>query len=75
MLFLTRWFGVTGSDADRNLAREHSDIEEITERSLLLQSQAAAKQNRKLARELMQRVCARDPSLKYSALPPNVNRS
>jgi hypothetical protein len=50
MLFLTRWFGVTGSEAERNLAREHSDIEEITERSLLLQSQAAAKQHRQLAR-------------------------
>ncbi len=34
MLFLTRWFGVTGSDAERNLARERSDIEEIVERSL-----------------------------------------
>ncbi len=50
MLFLTKWFGVTGSEAERNLAREHSDIEEITERSLLLQSQAAAKQHRQLAR-------------------------
>ena len=35
MLFLTRWFGVTGSDADRNLAREQSDIEEIIEKSSL----------------------------------------
>jgi hypothetical protein len=60
MLFLTRWFGVTGSDADRNLAREHSDIEEITERSLLLQSQAAAKQHRQLARGTHAKgVCAR----------------
>jgi hypothetical protein len=50
MLFVTRWFGVTGSDADRDLAREQSDIEQITERSLLLQASAAAKQNRPLAR-------------------------
>ncbi len=50
MLFLTRWFGVTGSDADRNLAREHSDIEEITRTSLLLQANSAAKQHRPLAR-------------------------
>jgi hypothetical protein len=50
MLFLTKWFGVTGSDADRDLAREHSDIEEITQRSLLLQANAAAKQHRQLAR-------------------------
>jgi hypothetical protein len=50
MLFITRWFGVTSSDADRDLAREQSDIEEITERSLLLQANAAAKQRRPLAR-------------------------
>ncbi len=50
MLFMTRWFGVTGSDAERDLAREQSDIEEITERSLLLQANAAAKQHRPLAR-------------------------
>jgi hypothetical protein len=60
MLFLTRWFGVTGSDADRDLAREPSDIEEITERSLSLQSQAAAKQHRRLARGTHAKgVCAR----------------
>jgi len=35
MLFLTRWFGVTGSDAERNLAREKSEIEEIVEMTLL----------------------------------------
>jgi hypothetical protein len=50
MLFLTRWFGVTGSDADRNLAREQADIEEITRTSLLLQANSAAKQHRPLAR-------------------------
>ena len=50
MLFITRLFGVTGSDAERDLAREQSDIEEITERSLLLQANAAAKQHRPLAR-------------------------
>ena len=32
MLFLTRWFGVTGSDADRDRAQEQSDIEEIIEK-------------------------------------------
>jgi catalase len=50
MLFLTRWFGVTGSDAERSLAREQSDIGEIVERSLLLQANAAAKQRRPLGR-------------------------
>jgi hypothetical protein len=50
MLFLTRWFGVTGSDAERSLAREASDIEEITVKVLLMQSKAAAGQRRPLAR-------------------------
>jgi hypothetical protein len=50
MLFMTRWFGVTGSDAERNLAREQSDIEEIVEKSLLLQAKAATKQHRPLGR-------------------------
>jgi hypothetical protein len=50
MLFLTKWFGVTGSDAERSLAREQSDIGEIVERSLLLQANAAAKQRRPLGR-------------------------
>ena len=60
MLFLTRRFGVTDSDADRNLDREQSDIEEITRRSLLLQANAAAKQNRPLARGTHAKgVCAR----------------
>jgi hypothetical protein len=60
MLFLTRWFGVTGSDAERNLAREHSDIEQITEKSLLLQANAAAKQKRRLGRGTHAKgVCAR----------------
>jgi hypothetical protein len=50
MLFLTRWFGVTGSDADRDLAREKIEIEEIIELSLQMQANAAAKQHRSLAR-------------------------
>jgi hypothetical protein len=50
MLFLTRWFGVTATDADRNLDREKAEIEEITELSLLLQENSAAKQNRPLGR-------------------------
>jgi hypothetical protein len=50
MLFLTRWFGVTATDADRNLDREKAVIEEITKLSLLLQENSAAKQNRPLGR-------------------------
>jgi hypothetical protein len=50
MLFLTKWFGVTGSESDRDPAREPADIKEITENSLLMQSQAAAKDHGPLAR-------------------------
>jgi hypothetical protein len=50
MLFLTRHFGVTASDADRDPAREPADIKEITRLSLLMQANAAAKQQRPLAR-------------------------
>src|SRR6266702_734393 len=50
MVFLTRWFGVTESDADRNPAREKADIEAIVEKSLLMQANAAAQQHRSLCR-------------------------
>jgi len=60
VLFLTRWFGVTGTDAERDLARERSDIEQITEKSLLLQANSAAKQHRPLGRGTHAKgVCAR----------------
>ena len=60
MLFLTRWFGVTGSDAERDLAREQADIEEITGKSLLLQANSAAQQHRPLGRGTHAKgVCAR----------------
>ncbi len=60
MLFLTKWFGITGSDAERNLAREKSEIEEIVEKSLLLQKNAAAQQHRPLCRGTHAKgVCAR----------------
>src|SRR5258708_5139700 len=49
-MVLTRWFGVTVSDADRRVATEKSDIEEITERSLLMQTNAAKAQHRSLCR-------------------------
>jgi hypothetical protein len=50
MLSLPRWFGVTETDADRNRAREQADIAAIMEKSLLMQSNAAAKQHRSLCR-------------------------
>jgi hypothetical protein len=60
MAFLTRWFGVTESDADRNPAREKADIEAIVEKSLLMQANAAAKQQRSLCRGTHAKgVCAR----------------
>jgi hypothetical protein len=60
MVFLTRWFGVTESDADRNPAREKADIEAIAEKSLLMQANAAAQQHRPLCRGTHAKgVCAR----------------
>jgi hypothetical protein len=60
MLWLTRWFGVTGSDSERNLAREKSDIEEIVQTTLVVQARAAAQQHRPLARGTHAKgVCAR----------------
>jgi hypothetical protein len=50
MLFLTRWFGVTGSDAERDRAQERTVIKEIIDKSLLLQAIAAPKQHRPLGR-------------------------
>jgi hypothetical protein len=50
MLFLTRLFGVTGSNADRNLSTEKSVNDEIVEKVLLLQANAAAQQKRPLGR-------------------------
>ena len=50
MLFLTRLFGVTGSDAERDVTREQADIAAITERSLLMQANSASQQHRPLGR-------------------------
>ncbi len=60
MLFVTRMFGVTASDADRNLATEKTVIEEIIEKSLLMQKNAADQQHRGLCRGTHAKgVCAR----------------
>jgi hypothetical protein len=60
MVFLTRWFGVTESDADRDPAREKADTEAIAQKSLLMQANAAAKQQRALCRGTHAKgVCAR----------------
>jgi hypothetical protein len=50
VVFLTRWFGVTESDADRDPARETADIEMIVAKSLLMQANAAAQEGRPLCR-------------------------
>jgi hypothetical protein len=50
MLFLTRMFGVTGSDAERNLDAEQACINEIVEKVLLMQANSAAQQHRPLGR-------------------------
>jgi hypothetical protein len=60
MLFLTSWFGVTGSDADRNLAGEPTVIEEIVKRLLAMQASVAAEQRGPLVRGTHAKgVCAR----------------
>jgi hypothetical protein len=60
MLFLTKWFGVTGSDAERDLTREQADIEEITKLSLQMQANSASQQHRPLGRGThVKGVCAR----------------
>lgn len=50
MLFLTRWFGVTGSDAERDLVAEQADIAQIVQLVLQMQASAAAAQQCPLAR-------------------------
>lgn len=50
MLFLTRLFGVTGSDAERYFGAEAGYSEEIVEKILLMQADAAAKKNSALRR-------------------------
>src|SRR5271154_5604298 len=50
MMALTRWFGVTESDAERCPAREKADIDEIAVKSVLMQANAATAQHRSLCR-------------------------
>jgi catalase len=50
MLALTRLFGVTGSDAERDLDAERACIGAIVERVLLMQANAAVEQHRPLGR-------------------------
>jgi hypothetical protein len=50
VLFLSKWFGVTTSDAERYLDVEQKYAEEIVDHVLLIQTNAAAKQNRPLCR-------------------------
>ena len=49
-MFLTRLFGVTGSDAERYFGAEADYSEEIVEKVLLMQADAAAKKNSPLRR-------------------------
>jgi catalase len=76
MLFLTRLFGVTGSDAERALDAEKACIGAIVEKVLLMQANAAVEQHRPLGRgthvkgtcararfEVFDVKAARDPAL------------
>jgi hypothetical protein len=50
MLFLTRMFGITASDAERDSGAERACIAKIVEKALALQSNSAAQQHRRLGR-------------------------
>jgi hypothetical protein len=50
MLLLTRMFGVTGSEAERDRASEQACIEEIVKKVLQLQANSATQQRRALGR-------------------------
>jgi hypothetical protein len=50
MLFLTRLFGVTGSDAERYFSAEQAYAEEIVDKILQMQADTAAKQKSPLCR-------------------------
>ena len=58
MLFLTRWFGVTASDAERDLASEKSEIDEIVQKVLLLQTSLPTSNSGRCAGELTPRAFA-----------------
>src|SRR5690348_6484341 len=60
VLFLTRWFGVTGSDADRRLTAEPAITDDIVDRILVMQTNVAAQQHCPLARGTHAKgICAR----------------
>ncbi len=60
MLFLTKRFGVTSSDAERDLTTEAAHIEEIVQSVLLMQANAAVRQQCPLARGTHAKgICAR----------------
>jgi hypothetical protein len=60
MLFLTRWFGVTSTERERDLAAEQARIDEIVKKVLLMQANAAAQQHRPLGRGThVKGICAR----------------
>ena len=50
MLYLTKYFGVTVNDLERDLNVEKACIAEITEKVLLMQAKAASEQRRPLGR-------------------------
>jgi hypothetical protein len=60
MSFLTRLFGLSVNDLERNLATEPAAIAEISEKIILLQANAAAQQHRRITRGTHAKgVCAR----------------
>lgn len=60
MPFLTRWFGITDSEIQRDTAAEQACIDEITALVLVLQANSAAQQHRALGRGThVKGICAR----------------
>jgi hypothetical protein len=73
MLLLSKWFGVTTSDAERSLDIEQAYAEEIVKHVLTMQMDAAATQHRPLCRGTHAKgVCAR---AQFEVWGPNPERN
>ena len=72
MLFLTRQFGITENDAERNLDQETALFDEIVEYVLLLQANSANQQKRPICRGTHAKVHVCADNSKCLILVPSV---
>jgi catalase len=73
MLFFTKWFGVTESDAERKLVSEEQVIADIAKNILVMQSKTAKDQNRRLGRGTHAKgICVK---AQFEVFHPDKNRS